>query len=97
MHSFFKKIFYRIDIQTSEIKKTHSSLILSDAGVFGTVEMRPPTVGTWLVECTVGELQLAGMRAKLLVYNPGRCTLRRPCICWCYMFRMNLNGIIRLC
>uniref|UniRef100_H2UN37 Coagulation factor VIII, procoagulant component n=1 Tax=Takifugu rubripes TaxID=31033 RepID=H2UN37_TAKRU len=39
-------------------------------GVFGTVEMRPPTVGTWLVECTVGESQLAGMRAKLLVYNP---------------------------
>ncbi|XP_062281333.1 coagulation factor VIII [Scomber scombrus] len=41
-------------------------------GVFGTVEMRPPTVGTWLVECTIGEYQLAGMRAKLLVYNP-RC------------------------
>ncbi|XP_073343147.1 coagulation factor VIII [Pagrus major] len=39
-------------------------------GVFGTVEMRPPTVGTWLVECTVGDYQLAGMRAKLLVYNP---------------------------
>lgn len=39
-------------------------------GVFGTVEMRPPTVGTWLVECTIGEYQLAGMRAKLLVYNP---------------------------
>ncbi|GAA6225317.1 coagulation factor VIII-like [Lates japonicus] len=43
-------------------------------GVFGTVEMRPPTVGTWLVECTVGDYQLAGMRAKLLVYNP-RCVL----------------------
>ncbi|XP_058506408.1 coagulation factor VIII [Solea solea] len=41
-------------------------------GVFGTVEMRPPTVGTWLVECTVGDYQMAGMRAKLLVYNP-RC------------------------
>uniref|UniRef100_A0A4W5Q877 Coagulation factor VIII, procoagulant component n=1 Tax=Hucho hucho TaxID=62062 RepID=A0A4W5Q877_9TELE len=41
-------------------------------GVFGTVEMRPTTVGTWMVECTVGEHQLAGMRAKLLVYNP-RC------------------------
>nr|XP_046261216.1 coagulation factor VIII [Scatophagus argus] len=41
-------------------------------GVFGTVEMRPPTVGTWLVECTIGDYQLAGMRAKLLVYNP-RC------------------------
>ncbi|XP_059202876.1 coagulation factor VIII [Centropristis striata] len=39
-------------------------------GVFGTVEMRPPTVGTWLVECTIGDYQLAGMRAKLLVYNP---------------------------
>ncbi|XP_049897514.1 coagulation factor VIII [Epinephelus moara] len=38
-------------------------------GVFGTVEMRPPTVGTWLVECTIGEYQLAGMRAKLLVYD----------------------------
>ncbi|XP_071314337.1 coagulation factor VIII [Trachinotus anak] len=43
-------------------------------GVFGTVEMRPPTVGTWLVECTIGDYQLAGMRAKLLVYNP-RCVL----------------------
>ncbi|XP_028272452.1 coagulation factor VIII [Parambassis ranga] len=43
-------------------------------GVFGTVEMRPPTVGTWLVECTIGDYQLAGMRAKLLVYNP-RCSL----------------------
>uniref|UniRef100_A0A4W5RVL4 F5/8 type C domain-containing protein n=1 Tax=Hucho hucho TaxID=62062 RepID=A0A4W5RVL4_9TELE len=41
-------------------------------GVFGTVEMSPTTVGTWMVECTVGEHQLAGMRAKLLVYNP-RC------------------------
>ncbi|XP_076015760.1 coagulation factor V [Genypterus blacodes] len=40
-------------------------------GVFGTVEMRPPTVGTWLVECTIGDYQLAGMRAKLLVYNKG--------------------------
>ncbi|KAK0138572.1 Coagulation factor VIII [Merluccius polli] len=39
-------------------------------GVFGTVEMYPPTVGTWLVECTVGDYQLAGMRAKMLVYNP---------------------------
>uniref|UniRef100_UPI0037E92206 coagulation factor VIII n=1 Tax=Semicossyphus pulcher TaxID=241346 RepID=UPI0037E92206 len=39
-------------------------------GVFGTVEMFPPTVGTWLVECTIGEYQLAGMRAKLLVNNP---------------------------
>uniref|UniRef100_M4A5L1 Coagulation factor VIII-like n=1 Tax=Xiphophorus maculatus TaxID=8083 RepID=M4A5L1_XIPMA len=43
-------------------------------GVFGTVEMKPPTVGTWLVECTIGEYQLAGMRAKLLVYDP-KCVL----------------------
>ncbi|XP_029298113.1 LOW QUALITY PROTEIN: coagulation factor VIII [Cottoperca gobio] len=43
-------------------------------GVFGTVEMRPPRVGTWLVECTVGDYQLAGMRAKLLVYDP-KCIL----------------------
>ncbi|KAM4621997.1 coagulation factor VIII [Polymixia lowei] len=43
-------------------------------GVFGTVEMNPPTLGTWLVECTIGEYQLAGMRATLLVYNP-RCAL----------------------
>ncbi|XP_047441912.1 coagulation factor VIII [Mugil cephalus] len=43
-------------------------------GVFGMVEMRPPTVGTWLVECTIGDYQLAGMRAKLLVYNP-RCAI----------------------
>ncbi|CAL9706975.1 unnamed protein product [Knipowitschia caucasica] len=43
-------------------------------GVFGTLEMRPPTVGTWLVECTVAENQLAGMRAKILVYNP-KCVL----------------------
>lgn len=41
-------------------------------GVFGTVEMRPAIVGTWLIECTIGEHQLAGMRAKMLVYNP-RC------------------------
>ncbi|KAM4732211.1 venom prothrombin activator pseutarin-C non-catalytic subunit isoform 2-T2 [Anableps anableps] len=39
-------------------------------GVFGTVEMSPPMVGTWLVECTIGDYQLAGMRAKLLVYGP---------------------------
>ncbi|KAM4585597.1 venom prothrombin activator oscutarin-C non-catalytic subunit [Fundulus diaphanus] len=43
-------------------------------GVYGTVEMKPPTVGTWLVECTIGDYQLAGMRAKLLVYDP-RCVL----------------------
>uniref|UniRef100_A0A3Q2Q8N4 Coagulation factor VIII-like n=1 Tax=Fundulus heteroclitus TaxID=8078 RepID=A0A3Q2Q8N4_FUNHE len=43
-------------------------------GVYGTVEMKPPTVGTWLVECTIGDYQLAGMRAKLLVYDPRRCT-----------------------
>ncbi|XP_054647873.1 coagulation factor VIII [Dunckerocampus dactyliophorus] len=39
-------------------------------GVFGTVEMIPSTIGTWLVECTIGDYQLAGMRAKLLVYDP---------------------------
>ncbi|KAF7667624.1 hypothetical protein LDENG_00054700 [Lucifuga dentata] len=39
-------------------------------GVFGTVEMRPPTVGTWLLECMIGDYHLAGMRAKLLVHNP---------------------------
>lgn len=39
-------------------------------GVFGTVEMKPSTVGTWLVECNIGDYQLAGMRAKLLVYDP---------------------------
>nr|XP_061793417.1 coagulation factor VIII-like [Nerophis lumbriciformis] len=38
-------------------------------GVFGTIEMSPSTLGTWLVECTVGDYQLAGMRAKLLVYD----------------------------
>ncbi|KAJ8405238.1 hypothetical protein AAFF_G00322290 [Aldrovandia affinis] len=38
-------------------------------GVFGTVEMRPAMVGTWMVECTIGEHQLSGMRAKLLVYD----------------------------
>ncbi|KAI1898621.1 hypothetical protein AGOR_G00074270 [Albula goreensis] len=38
-------------------------------GVFGTVEMRPHMVGTWMVECTIGEHQLAGMRAKMLIYN----------------------------
>nr|XP_055033767.1 coagulation factor VIII [Misgurnus anguillicaudatus] len=41
-------------------------------GVFGTVETKPAIVGTWLIECTIGEHQMAGMRAKLLVYNP-RC------------------------
>lgn len=40
------------------------------AGVFGSIEMRPGIVGTWLVECTIGDHQLSGMRAKLLVYNP---------------------------
>uniref|UniRef100_A0A8C2AIZ8 Coagulation factor VIII, procoagulant component n=1 Tax=Cyprinus carpio TaxID=7962 RepID=A0A8C2AIZ8_CYPCA len=44
-------------------------------GVFGTVEMRPTIVGTWLIECTIGEHQMAGMRAKLLIYNP-----RKRCI-----------------
>ncbi|XP_030001880.1 coagulation factor VIII isoform X2 [Sphaeramia orbicularis] len=39
-------------------------------GVFGTLQMKPLTVGTWLVECTIGDYQLAGMRAKLLVYDP---------------------------
>lgn len=48
-------------------------------GVFGTVEMSPPTVGTWLVECTLGDYQMAGMRAKLLVYNP------RGYLCYIFM------------
>ncbi|XP_041931092.1 coagulation factor VIII [Alosa sapidissima] len=39
-------------------------------GVFGTIEMRPPMLGTWMVECSIGEHQLSGMRAKLLVYDP---------------------------
>ncbi|XP_072573145.1 coagulation factor VIII [Paramormyrops kingsleyae] len=39
-------------------------------GVFGTVEMRPVMAGTWMVECSIGEHQLSGMRAKLLVYSP---------------------------
>lgn len=43
-------------------------------GVFGTVEMKPSTVGTWLVECNIGDYQLAGMRARLLVFDPRRCT-----------------------
>uniref|UniRef100_A0A8C8DWW3 Coagulation factor VIII, procoagulant component n=1 Tax=Oryzias sinensis TaxID=183150 RepID=A0A8C8DWW3_9TELE len=47
-------------------------------GVFGTVEMTPSTVGTWLVECTIGDYQLAGMRAKLLVYDPSEAGL---CLC----------------
>ncbi|XP_046874701.1 coagulation factor VIII isoform X1 [Hypomesus transpacificus] len=52
-------------------KKEHRRGIYNlHPGVFGTVEMRPGTVGTWLVECTVGDHQLAGMRAKLLVYDP---------------------------
>ncbi|KAB5554203.1 hypothetical protein PHYPO_G00047470 [Pangasianodon hypophthalmus] len=38
-------------------------------GVFGSIEMRPGVVGTWLVECTIGDHQRSGMRAKLLVYN----------------------------
>uniref|UniRef100_A0A671W932 Coagulation factor VIII-like n=1 Tax=Sparus aurata TaxID=8175 RepID=A0A671W932_SPAAU len=56
---------------TVHTKETHRMGVYSlFPGVFGTVEMRPPTVGTWLVECTIGDYQLAGMRAKLLVYNP---------------------------
>ncbi|KAK2829114.1 hypothetical protein Q7C36_017104 [Tachysurus vachellii] len=39
-------------------------------GVFGSIEIRPGIVGTWLVECTIGDHQLSGMRAKLLVYKP---------------------------
>ncbi|XP_048885551.1 coagulation factor VIII isoform X2 [Brienomyrus brachyistius] len=39
-------------------------------GVFGTVEMRPVMAGTWMAECSIGEHQLSGMRAKLLVYSP---------------------------
>ncbi|XP_062381158.1 coagulation factor VIII [Sardina pilchardus] len=39
-------------------------------GVFGTVEMKPQMLGTWMVECSIGEHQLSGMRAKLLVYDP---------------------------
>ncbi|XP_063045565.1 coagulation factor VIII [Engraulis encrasicolus] len=41
-------------------------------GVFGTIEMKPRMLGTWMVECTIGEHQLSGMRARLLVYN-SRC------------------------
>lgn len=52
-----------------------TNLFLPPLGVFGTVEMRPPTVGTWLVECTIGDYQLAGMRAKLLVYDPSTCNV----------------------
>nr|XP_020451699.1 coagulation factor VIII-like [Monopterus albus] len=60
---------------TVHVKQEHRMGVYSlFPGVFGTVEMRPPTVGTWLVECTIGDYQLAGMRAKLLVYNP-RCVL----------------------
>uniref|UniRef100_A0A3B3ZTN9 F5/8 type C domain-containing protein n=1 Tax=Periophthalmus magnuspinnatus TaxID=409849 RepID=A0A3B3ZTN9_9GOBI len=33
------------------------------------MEMRPPTVGTWLVECTVADYQLTGMRAKVLLFS----------------------------
>ncbi|XP_066570914.1 coagulation factor VIII isoform X2 [Amia ocellicauda] len=39
-------------------------------GVFGMVEMRPSMAGTWLIECMIGDYQLSGMRAKMLVYNP---------------------------
>ncbi|KAL4631181.1 coagulation factor VIII-like [Arapaima gigas] len=38
-------------------------------GVFGTIEMRPAMAGTWMVECSIGDHQLSGMRAKLLVYS----------------------------
>ncbi|KAK1163276.1 hypothetical protein AOXY_G16708 [Acipenser oxyrinchus oxyrinchus] len=39
-------------------------------GTFGTVEMRPGKVGSWLVDCMIGEYQLSGMRAQFLVYTP---------------------------
>lgn len=50
-----------------------SSLI---AGVFGSIEMRPGVVGTWMVECTIGDHHLSGMRAKFLVYNQRKKLLR---------------------
>uniref|UniRef100_A0A3Q4GME5 Coagulation factor VIII-like n=1 Tax=Neolamprologus brichardi TaxID=32507 RepID=A0A3Q4GME5_NEOBR len=55
---------------TIHAKQEHRMGVYNLFPVFGTVEMRPPTVGTWLVECTIGDYQLAGMRAKLLVYDP---------------------------
>lgn len=76
------------------------SIDICHPGVFGTVEMRPSTVGTWLVECHIGEYQLAGMRAKLLVYDPGRytdkgstCTVQNDII----SEDVNMNGIILCC
>lgn len=71
-----------------------TDLFLPPLGVFGTVEMRPPTVGTWLVECTIGDYQLAGMRAKLLVYDPSTCNVLWPSnaavnsIDWAFRWRM---------
>ncbi|KPP74504.1 coagulation factor VIII-like, partial [Scleropages formosus] len=55
-------------------------------GVFGTVEMRPAMVGTWMVECSIGDHQLSGMRAKLLVYSPSDWEAR--------LARLELSGSI---
>lgn len=73
--SLFKLLAYLNNILDSDF----SMYCCSSPGVFGTVEMRPPTVGTWLVECTIGDHQLAGMRAQLLVYDPRRSEPKMYC------------------
>ncbi|XP_077589064.1 coagulation factor VIII [Stigmatopora nigra] len=62
--------FHGLPFGTQMGKEHHTSIYNLYPGVFGTIEMSPATVGTWLVECTVGDYQLAGMRAKVLVYDP---------------------------
>ncbi|XP_056456329.1 coagulation factor VIII [Gadus chalcogrammus] len=62
--------FHGLAFNTNTERQHRAGVFNLYPGVFGTVEMRPPMVGTWLVECTVGDYQLAGMRAKMLVYDP---------------------------
>ncbi|XP_030622577.1 coagulation factor VIII [Chanos chanos] len=64
--------FHGLPISTGKDEEHHLGVFNLFPGVFGTVEMRPTIAGTWMVECTIGENQLSGMRAKVLVYNP-RC------------------------
>ncbi|XP_051513639.1 coagulation factor VIII-like [Myxocyprinus asiaticus] len=62
--------FHGLPLSVGKGQKHRMGIFNLYPGVFGTVEMRPAIVGTWLIECTIAEHQLAGMRAKLLVYNP---------------------------
>ncbi|KAI5097674.1 coagulation factor VIII [Silurus meridionalis] len=62
--------FHGLPFSTGKHEEHRLGIFNLYPGAFGSIEMRPGVVGTWLVECTIGDHQLSGMRAKLLVYNP---------------------------